>query len=110
MKQHGVHPRHRVEIFAAQVGADFNIEKRLDEERIRADYKQGILTITMPKRFDLNKLGFSSGIKGSTDSSKVTYNVNDEVDGIKAIELVQEGAPFANTQIYEFLLKQGERN
>lgn len=33
-------------------------------------------TITMPKEFDSSKLGFSSGIKGSTDNSKITYNVN----------------------------------
>lgn len=33
-------------------------------------------TIKMPKEFDSSKLGFSSGIVGSTDSSKVTYNVN----------------------------------
>lgn len=33
-------------------------------------------TITMPKKFDKSLLGFSSGIKGSTDSSKIVYNVN----------------------------------
>lgn len=33
-------------------------------------------TIKMPKEFDPSKLGFSSGTVGSTDSSKVTYNVN----------------------------------
>ena len=33
-------------------------------------------SITMPKEFDSSKLGFSSGIKGSTDNSKITYNVN----------------------------------
>lgn len=33
-------------------------------------------TITMPKKFDKSLLGFSSGIKGSTDSSKIIYNVN----------------------------------
>lgn len=33
-------------------------------------------TIKMPKEFDSSKLGFSSGTVGSTDSSKVTYNVN----------------------------------
>lgn len=33
-------------------------------------------TITMPKEFDSSKLGFSSGIKGSTDNSKIKYNVN----------------------------------
>ena len=32
-------------------------------------------TITMPKEFDSSKLGFSSGIKGSTDNSKVKFNV-----------------------------------
>ncbi len=36
-------------------------------------------TITMPKEFDSSKLGFSSGTVGSTDSSKVTYNVNGNV-------------------------------
>ncbi len=33
-------------------------------------------TITMPKEFDATKLGFSSGKKGSTDSSKIIYNIN----------------------------------
>ena len=33
-------------------------------------------SITMPKDFDSSKLGFSSGTKGSIDSSKVIYNVN----------------------------------
>ena len=33
-------------------------------------------SITMPKDFDSSKLGFSSGTKGSTDNSKVIYNVN----------------------------------
>lgn len=33
-------------------------------------------TIKMPKEFDSSKLGFSSGTVGSTNSSKVTYNVN----------------------------------
>lgn len=32
-------------------------------------------SITMPKEFDSSKLGFSSGTKGSTDNSKVIYNV-----------------------------------
>lgn len=36
-------------------------------------------TITMPKEFDSSKLGFSSGTVGSTDSSKITYNVNGNV-------------------------------
>lgn len=36
-------------------------------------------TITMPKSFDASKLGFSSGNVGSTDSSKITYNVNENV-------------------------------
>jgi len=36
-------------------------------------------TITMPKEFDKSKLGFSSGIIGSTDSSNVIFNVNDNV-------------------------------
>lgn len=33
-------------------------------------------SITMPKEFDLSKLGFSSGAIGSADNSKVKYNVN----------------------------------
>ena len=36
-------------------------------------------TIVMPKTFDASKIGFSSGIKGSTDSSSITYNVHDNV-------------------------------
>lgn len=32
-------------------------------------------SIQMPKEFDSSKLGFSSGIKGSTDNSNVKYNV-----------------------------------
>ena len=36
-------------------------------------------TITMPKEFDSSKLGFSSGYVGSTDSSKITYNVSDNI-------------------------------
>ncbi len=36
-------------------------------------------TITMPKDFDETKLGFSSGKYGSTDSSKITYIVKDNV-------------------------------
>ena len=36
-------------------------------------------TITMPKEFDLSKIGFSSGTKGSIDSSKITYNVDEYV-------------------------------
>lgn len=32
-------------------------------------------TITMPKEFDKSKIGFSSGYKGSTDSSNIVYNV-----------------------------------
>jgi len=32
-------------------------------------------TIDMPKDFDVKKLGFSSGDKGSTDSSNITYKV-----------------------------------
>ena len=31
--------------------------------------------ISMPKNFDSSKIGFSSGIKGSIDNSKVNYNV-----------------------------------
>ena len=34
-------------------------------------------SITMPKEFDSSKLGFSSGNVGSTDNSKVKYNVNE---------------------------------
>ena len=34
-------------------------------------------SITMPKEFDSSKLGFSSGTKGSTDNSKVKYNVSE---------------------------------
>ena len=30
----------------------------------------------MPKEFDSSKLGFSSGTTGSTDNSKVKYNVS----------------------------------
>ena len=33
-------------------------------------------TITMPKEFDSSKLGFSSGDRGSTDNSKVKYNID----------------------------------
>lgn len=33
-------------------------------------------TITMPKDFDSSKLGFSSGLKGSTENSKVVYSVS----------------------------------
>ncbi len=33
-------------------------------------------TITMPKEFDSSKLGFSSGVTGSTDNSNVRYTVN----------------------------------
>lgn len=33
-------------------------------------------SITMPKEFDSSKLGFSSGKTGSTDNSKVKYNVS----------------------------------
>ena len=36
-------------------------------------------TIKMPKKFDSSKLGFSSGTVGSTDSSKITYNVNKNI-------------------------------
>ena len=36
-------------------------------------------TITMPKEFDKSKLGFSSGKKGSTESSNVIFDVNDNV-------------------------------
>lgn len=36
-------------------------------------------TITMPKEFDSSKLGFSSGTVGSTNSSKITYNVDGNV-------------------------------
>lgn len=36
-------------------------------------------TIIMPKEFDLSKLGFSSGSVGSTDATKITYNVDGNV-------------------------------
>lgn len=36
-------------------------------------------SITMPKDFDSNKLGFSSGAKGSTDSSKIKYDVDGNI-------------------------------
>lgn len=36
-------------------------------------------TIAMPKEFDSSKLGFSSGAGGSTNSSKITYNVNGNI-------------------------------
>lgn len=36
-------------------------------------------TIAMPKEFDSSKLGFSSGTGGSTNSSKITYNVNGNI-------------------------------
>ncbi len=47
-------------------------------------------TITMPKAFDASKIGFSSGYKGSTDNSKVKYNINENTitgsyDGILGI-------------------------
>ena len=35
-------------------------------------------TITMPKEFDKSKLGFSSGIKGSTDSSNIIFYVGSD--------------------------------
>lgn len=34
-------------------------------------------SITMPKQFDQDKLGLSSGIKGSTNNSKIKYNVDE---------------------------------
>ena len=33
--------------------------------------------VTMPKEFDQSKLGFSSGIKNSTDNSKIDYSVDE---------------------------------
>ncbi len=33
-------------------------------------------SITMPKDFDSSKLGFSSGVRGSTNNSAIRYNVN----------------------------------
>ncbi len=36
-------------------------------------------TIIMPKEFDKTKIGFSSGKKGSTDSSNIEYNVNGNI-------------------------------
>jgi len=35
-------------------------------------------SITMPKKFDASKLGFSSGMYSSTDNRNVKYNVNDK--------------------------------
>lgn len=35
-------------------------------------------TITMPKEFDSSKLGFSSGATGSTDNSKIDYQVSEK--------------------------------
>ena len=35
-------------------------------------------TITMPKEFDSSKLGFSSGTTGSTDNSKIDYQVSEK--------------------------------
>lgn len=32
--------------------------------------------ITMPKDFDVSKLGFSAGLKGTVDSSKIKYTIN----------------------------------
>lgn len=37
--------------------------------------KKVTFTINMPKDFDESKLGFSSGLKGSTDNTNVSYNV-----------------------------------
>lgn len=47
--------------------------------------------ITMPKEFDSNKLGFSSGVFGSTDSSKIKYivdgnEISGSYDGILNVE------------------------
>lgn len=39
-------------------------------------YGNVTFSITMPKDFDASKLGFSSGIKGNEDSSRVKYVVN----------------------------------
>lgn len=39
-------------------------------------YGHVTFSITMPKDFDASKLGFSSGLKGSEDSSKVKYVVD----------------------------------
>lgn len=40
-------------------------------------------TITMPKEFDSSKLGFSSGTIGSTDNSKIKYNITEnKITGI----------------------------
>lgn len=38
--------------------------------------KNTTFTITMPKEFDSSKVGFSSGPIGSTDNSKVEYNIS----------------------------------
>lgn len=34
-------------------------------------------TVTMPKKFDANKLGFSSGTIGSTKNDKINYTINE---------------------------------
>lgn len=40
-------------------------------------------SIIMPKEFDSNKLGFSSGIVGSTDSSRINYSVDgNKISGV----------------------------
>ena len=36
-------------------------------------------TIEMPKEFDSSKLGFSSGLKGSTENGNVVYSVSDNI-------------------------------
>ncbi len=36
-------------------------------------------TVTMPKEFDQSKLGFAAGAKGTADSTKVNFNINEKV-------------------------------
>lgn len=48
-------------------------------------------TIIMPKEFEAETLGFSAGEKGSTDSSNITYQVNENVIEGSYQEILQEG-------------------
>ena len=48
-------------------------------------------SITMPKEFDSSKLGFSSGDIGTTDSSKIAYNVDGNVINGKYNGTLNEG-------------------
>lgn len=48
-----------------------------------APYGKVTFSITMPKDFDASKLGFSAGVKGSEDNSKVKYRViGNKITGI----------------------------